>query len=231
MAHRSMPLQFTLEDESRMGDLCFQDGQKVLFVGDSITDCGRRGPAAPLGDGYVSLLHDLVMWRWPERRVTWVNKGTGGNKVTDLQFRWEDDIIGEAPDWLSVKIGINDLHSHLMGAPGAVSPAQFREVYEEILSRAATKTKAKLILITPFYISTDRSGHSFRTHVLELLPEYISTVELMAGKFNARLVRSQQMFERLLDYFPPDTFCPEPVHPNRTGHLMIAQDILRVLCE
>src|SRR5690348_15741918 len=34
----------------------FEQGQKVLFIGDSITDCGRReGPHAPYGNGYVAL--------------------------------------------------------------------------------------------------------------------------------------------------------------------------------
>lgn len=214
-----------------MGDLCFQDGEKVLFIGDSITDCGRRAQAAPLGDGYVSLLHDLVIGGWPERNITWVNKGIGGNKVTDLQLRWEDDVIREQPDWLSIKIGINDLHTHLRGDPGGVSPAIFREVYEEILARAAEKMKAELVVITPFYVSTDRSRQSFRTQVLEILPEYIATVEEMAEKLSARLVRLQPMFERQLEFRAPDVFCPEPVHPYRTGHLLIAQEVLRVLCE
>ncbi|UCH34448.1 MAG: SGNH/GDSL hydrolase family protein [Armatimonadota bacterium] len=214
-----------------MGDLCFQDGEKVLFIGDSITDCGRRAQAAPLGDGYVSLLHDLVIGGWPERNITWVNKGIGGNKVTDLQLRWEDDVIREQPDWLSIKIGINDLHTHLRGDPGGVSPAIFREVYEEILARAAEKMKAELVLITPFYVSTDDSRQSFRTQVLEILPEYIATVEEMAEKLSARLVRLQPMFERQLEFRAPDVFCPEPVHPYRTGHLLIAQEVLRVLCE
>jgi len=214
-----------------MSDLCFQQGQKVLLIGDSITDCGRRDSAAPLGDGYVSLLRDLILGGWPERAITWVNKGIGGNRVTDLQARWEDDVIREAPDWLSVKIGINDLHSHLLGDPLGVSQARFREVYEEILGRASARTHAQLILIAPFYISADRSGHSFRSKVLELLPEYTGVVEDMAQRFGARLVRLQPMFERLLAFHPPDTFCPEPVHPNRTGHLLIAQQVLQVLCE
>ena len=214
-----------------MGDLCFKDGEKVLFIGDSITDCGRRDVAAPLGDGYVSLLRDLVTWGWPERTIAWVNKGIGGNKVTDLRDRWEDDVIREAPDWLSVKIGINDLHTHMAGDPMGVSPARFREVYDEILGRAAARTKARLLLITPFFISTDRSGQSYRSRVLELLPEYLDTAEAMAKKFNARLVRLQPMFERQLQFRPPDTFCPEPVHPYRSGHLLIAQEVLRALCE
>jgi len=213
-----------------MGDLCFQDGEKVVFIGDSITDCGRMGPAAPLGAGYVSFLHDLVMGQWPGRRLEWVNKGIGGNRVIDLRDRWEDDVIREQPDWLSVKVGINDLHCHLRGDPGGVSPETFRQVYEQILQRAAGGTKAQLVLITPFYISNDHCPASFRSQVLELLPEYLGTVEVMAQRFGARLVPLQPMFERLLKHYPADTFCPEPVHPNPTGHLLIAQEVLRVLC-
>ena len=29
--------------------------QTVLFIGDSITDCGRRAAERPLGNGYVNL--------------------------------------------------------------------------------------------------------------------------------------------------------------------------------
>jgi len=214
-----------------MGDLCFQDGQKVLFIGDSITDCGRRDVAAPLGDGYVSLLHDLVVAGWPERSLTWVNKGIGGNKITDLRERWEDDVIREKPDWLSVKIGINDLHTYLGDQQNGVSPARFREAYHEVLTWATTKITPQLLLITPFYISRDRAGHSWRSLVLNLLPEYIGVVEEMATEFGARLVRLQPMFERQVDYRPAETFCPEPVHPNRTGHLLIAREVLRILSE
>jgi len=214
-----------------MADLCLQDGQKVLFTGDSITDCGRRDVAAPLGDGYVKSLHDLIIGAWPERRITWVNKGIGGNKVTDLRDRWEDDVIREAPDWLSVKIGINDLHNYLADRQNGVAPDRFRETYDAILTRAAATIKPRMILITPFYISDDRSGQSFRSIVLNLLPEYVATVEDMARKFGARLARLQPTFERQLKHRPADTYCPEPVHPNRTGHLLIAQEVLRVLCE
>jgi len=32
-----------------------QDSQTVVFIGDSITDCGWRDVAAPLGNGYVKI--------------------------------------------------------------------------------------------------------------------------------------------------------------------------------
>lgn len=46
-----------------------QSGQLVLCIGDSITDCGRRNDKAPYGDGYVSLLRELVIARHPEREI------------------------------------------------------------------------------------------------------------------------------------------------------------------
>ena len=38
----------------------FEQHQKILFIGDSITDCGRRDANAPFGSGYVNLVRALV---------------------------------------------------------------------------------------------------------------------------------------------------------------------------
>ena len=47
-----------------------QDGQTVVFIGDSITDCGRRDEARPLGNGYVKMAVDLVAAKYPQRQIT-----------------------------------------------------------------------------------------------------------------------------------------------------------------
>ena len=65
----------------------FEEGTTMLFIGDSITDCGRRGAEAPLGSGYVRTFTELVTSRWPERNVSWINKGISGNRVSDLRER------------------------------------------------------------------------------------------------------------------------------------------------
>jgi acyl-CoA thioesterase I len=212
-----------------MSDLAVQDGQTLLFIGDSITDCGRRDVAAPYGNGYVSLLIELVAARWPERDIRYINKGIGGNRVTDLRARWQDDVVRHRPEWLSVKIGINDLHSYLGGAPDGVSPALFRELYDSILAEAAEAFSPQIVLIDPFYLSTDTSGASFRSKVLETIPEYIGVVHDMAAKHGARLVKTHEIFQRQLTCREPDVFCPEPVHPYRSGHLIIAEALLDAL--
>ena len=98
-----------------MSNLLFQSGEKVLFIGDSITDCGRRGDHAPLGSGYVKKVTELITAKYPGRRIEYVNKGIGGDIVEGLEARWDVDVIAEQPDWLSVKIGINNASRQLGG--------------------------------------------------------------------------------------------------------------------
>src|SRR3712207_9245052 len=64
--------------------------------------------------------------------------------------------------WLSIKIGINDLHRSLDATPAAVPPERYEQLYRECLQLAQSQTKARLIMIDPFYISTDRESGSRR---------------------------------------------------------------------
>ena len=206
-----------------------QDGTTFLFIGDSITDCGRRDVEAPLGNGYVRTFTELVTARWPERRIEWINKGIGGNKVSDLHGRWREDVLSHRPDRLSVKIGINDLHSSLGGAPDAVPPERFEVLYEEVLDLTARELDCPVVLISPFYISLNEDGDPFQAQVLDLLPRYIEVVERMSEKYGTRLLRLQDVFQEQLRHRDAGSFCPEPVHPNHAGHTVIAQALLETL--
>jgi len=199
-----------------------QDGQMVVFIGDSITDCGRRDVAAPLGNGYVKFIADLIAIRYPTLRVSIVNKGISGNTIADLRERWHDDVLVLKPDWVSILIGINDVHRTLRDEPTAVPPDRYEQLYRECLSLTKDRTTAKLVLMEPFYISTDTETDSWRTKVLWALDEYRVVVRKLAGEFKAIFVPLHELFQEQLRYRPTDMFCPEPVHPNSVGHLLIA---------
>ena len=64
---------------------------------------------------------------------------------------------------------------------------------------------------------------------LDLIPEYIDVVERMCAKFGTRIVRLHDVFREHLKYRDSDTFCPEPVHPNGAGHLVIAHALFDAL--
>ncbi|MBN2308008.1 MAG: SGNH/GDSL hydrolase family protein [Candidatus Hydrogenedentes bacterium] len=204
-----------------------RSGQTVLFIGDSITDCGRRAGERPLGGGYVKLFTDLLTIREPAKRVNVINKGIGGDNVIGLRNRWTDDVLRHAPDWLSIKIGINDLHGALNEAhPDPIPPRRYAEAYTEILERTRDALpKCRILLIDPFYLSTERAATSFRRAVLDLLPEYLAVVHRLSRQFDTGLVKTHGLFQKLLKHHEADTFCPEPVHPNATGHLAIAEAV------
>ena len=214
---------------SDSGNLAIRDGQKVVFIGDSITDRGRRAEAAPLGAGYVRDIVALITCRYPERKIRFINEGIGGDVVTGLRERWDDDLLVHKPDWVSVMIGINDLHRTLRGAPEAVPPDLYREAYTQCLERTAENTSAKLILMDPFYMSRAADPHSWRAKAIELLDEYIAVVTDLAEKFGATHIRLNEMFRRVLEHKASDFICPEPVHPNPVGHLMIAHEWLKAV--
>ncbi|MCC6579306.1 MAG: SGNH/GDSL hydrolase family protein [Phycisphaeraceae bacterium] len=205
-------------------------GQTVLFIGDSITDCDRRGGSFPFGAGYVRIIRDLIVARYPGHQLNIINKGISGNTVRDLAHRWTDDCIRFQPDWVSLMIGINDIHRWLMNIEGAsVTAEQFAELYSGIMDRLRKETKARIILIDPFYMSQECSADSFRHQVLRHLPSYLKTVDQMAKQHKTYHVKLHAEFQSLLKRYEADQFCPEPVHPNPAGHTVMAHAWLKAL--
>jgi lysophospholipase L1-like esterase len=86
-------------------------GLKVLFQGDSITD-GNRGrtsdPNHIMGHGYAFAASSRIGADFPEAGLQFYNRGISGNKITDLEKRWQADALDIKPDVLSVLVGIND---------------------------------------------------------------------------------------------------------------------------
>ena len=212
-----------------MSDFWIQNGERMLFIGDSITDCGRRDRAVPLGDGYVSMITELATARYPERNIYWLNMGIGGNRTTHLKERWQTDVIDHRPDRLSIKIGINDLHSFQRGDPDGVPSGQFERNYDELLTSTRNALgEIPVLLVTPFYISTNRDDE-VEGAILGMIPAYIDIVEEMSAKYGTLLLNLHDVFQEHLMYRPPSTFCPEQVHPNHTGHLVIANALMELL--
>lgn len=208
-----------------------QNGQKILFIGDSITDVGRRGAERPYGNGFVKIFRDLLISREPAKQIEIINKGIGGNNVMQLRDRWTDDMLFFKPDYLVILIGINDLHLPFKGgAPQAENLEKHTDAYDQILARTkAELPDCKILLLEPFYMSRDAAAKSFRTEVLEVLPEYIAVTHQMSQKYNTGLIKTQELFQNILKYHEADTICPEPVHPNTTGHLIMAEAVYNAL--
>lgn len=185
-----------------------------------------------MGIGYVKIFSDYLVTCEPEKKVEIINKGISGDTVVGLLDRWTDDVLRHEPDWLSIKIGINDLCHRLHTPSAGVAPENFEEAYQKIMKRTREALpRCRIILIQPFYISRESSKDSFRRSVLEILPRYLKIVEQLSKQYKTRLIKTHDMFQNLLKYYEPDTFCNEPVHPNLTGHIAIASAVYDIFCQ
>ena len=74
-----------------------------IFIGDSITDAGRRQCPEEVGTGYVRDVRDWLRASIPGRAPQVLNKGISGNTISDLRRRWESDVIAHEPQLVSDK--------------------------------------------------------------------------------------------------------------------------------
>jgi len=89
----------------------FSENARILFQGDSITDGNRGRSADPnhiLGHGYCFIIAAQYGAQFPEKKLTFMNRGISGNTVSNLQARWQKDTLDLKPDVLSILIGVND---------------------------------------------------------------------------------------------------------------------------
>jgi len=205
-------------------------GSRLLFMGDSVTDCGRARPvgagsAAALGEGYVAQIDAVLSGPGPGASITVVNMGTSGDTVRDLSRRWTEDVLGQHPDWLSVMIGINDVWRQfdLVDRSAAVLPEEFAETYERLVSGTLPRLKG-LFLLTPFYVQPDRTDP-----MRKLADAYGAIVKNLALRHSVRLVDIQAEMDRALKTLDYRALAEDRVHPTPLGHGIIAQAFLSAI--
>ena len=207
-----------------MNNLLFQSGDKVLFIGDSITDCGRRDAHAPLGHGYVRKVTELITAKYPERLITYVNKGISGDIVEGLESRWDADVIAEEPDWLSVKIGINNAsRQHGEGVSTEEYLPVWEACYRRILTRVKNELDAPLFLFEIFYIEEDVDMP--RPLAVDA---YNESIHRLVEEFGARLIPTNTAFDLAVAARPGALWTTQDgVHPNPEGHTLMALEFLK----
>jgi acyl-CoA thioesterase I len=192
----------------------------LLFIGDSITDCGQRQDKEGIGSGYVRIIRDWLRAKDPAGAPTILNRGISGHRVTDLKERWERDVIASSPDVLSIKIGINDVWHGLGGRDNGVSIDDYRAVYRELLQQVRDSAPGcRLVLCEPSVIwpPQPEEGNT-------LLRPYVQAVHEMGEQFGAEcIVPLHETFNRAKAARPDIDWAPDGVHPSSSGHMLIAR--------
>lgn len=205
-----------------------QPKSRLVMIGDSITDCGRSRPIGEgrgeaLGKGYVALVDAMLGTVYPAHQIRVTNMGSSGNNVRNLKERWQTDVIDLKPDWLSIMIGINDVWRQY-DVPTYTEKHVYIEEYESTLRELVAQTKplvSGLVLMTPFYIEPNRDDP-----MRAAMDRYGRVVEKIAGESGAVFVDTQKAFDEVLPHYYPATLAWDRVHPNMTGHMVLARAFL-----
>ncbi|MCS7034539.1 MAG: SGNH/GDSL hydrolase family protein [Phycisphaerae bacterium] len=207
--------------------LTWDRSMRLLFIGDSITDCDRRKDPEEVGFGYVRMVRDWLLAAAPATAPIVMNRGISGNKMPDLVKRWQRDAIEPAPDVLSVFIGINDVWHGLLPGREGCPLERFLAGYRQILSESrAANPSLRIVLCEPSALwLNDPPDADERLH------PYIAAVHQIAREFSAQcVVRLHEAFAAARRARPEIRWTTDGVHPTSIGHALIARTWMADVC-
>jgi lysophospholipase L1-like esterase len=193
---------------------------RILFTGDSITDCGRvREDVRSLGFGYAAFIAARLQTYLAAPELQIWNRGISGNLTVDLLRRAEPDLLALKPTVLSILIGINDTWRRYDGAKTTTSPEAFEANYRALLEKVHEKLSARVVLLEPFLLQVPEDRHAWR----EDLNPKIDVVRKLALEFGTELLPLDGIFAKAATQAPPAYWAKDGVHPTAAGHALIAE--------
>ena len=208
--------------------MIFQNGDRIVFAGDSVTDMGSAQPVGEglfdnVGRSYVRVIENMLSAYYPELRIRVTNCGTSGNTSRDLRARWDRDVIALKPDWVCICIGINDVWRQF-DCPAMPDSHVYPDEYEANLSAMIESVKDKVkgvFLLTPYYIEPNREDF-----MRARMDEYVAINKKLADKYGCTLVDFQQMYEDYCKIRHSSYIAWDRVHPNQVGATLMARTFL-----
>lgn len=111
----------------------FVKGDRVAFVGNSITEAGY----------YESYIWLYYMLHFPDMPITVYNAGIGGDRASSILDRLDDDVLRRKPTVISLTFGMNDsgYFEFLKNDADSTADVRVKESYEKFV-RIQQKLKA-----------------------------------------------------------------------------------------
>jgi lysophospholipase L1-like esterase len=197
-------------------DLLVKDGQKVAFMGDSITDQGWNVPG-----GYVKLVTAGLATLGVH--ITPIPAGISGQTSADMLARI-DQVIAQKPDWLTLSCGVNDVWH---GANG-VALEPYKANITQIVDKC-TAAGIKVLIMTATVIGEDLPNDNNQK-----LAAYNDWLRQFAKERNLPLADENAAFQAVLKATTrrgdmPGVLTGDGVHPITPGHQLMAQTIIQAL--
>ena len=211
-----------------------EQGLLFLFQGDSITD-GDRGrntdPNHIMGHGYAFAVASRVGADFPAAGHTFYNRGISGNRVPDLQKRWQPDTLDLKPDVLSILVGINDTAAAVENKPDLQTTNDFENGYRQLLQDVKRAKPATIFVLgLPFVYPVGKRKENWDLWK-EQTRQRAEKVRLLAKEFDAVLVDYPAVFDKALQKAPADYWIWDGIHPTVPAHELMAREWIKQLSQ
>lgn len=160
-----------------LGSFNMQQKKKIIFFGDSITEVGAKP------GGYITMLQDTLVKAGKSAQFELIGAGIGGNKIYDLYFRMDSDVIAKKPDLVFIYVGINDVWHKKTYGTGS-DPDKFEKFYNRIIDRIQAGG-AKVVICTPTTVGEKKD---FVNELDGDLNKYAEIIRTIARNKNVELI-------------------------------------------
>lgn len=211
-----------------------QDKSNLLIVtfGNSTT-AARKG----IDKVYAVRVNEMLTAAGINNKV--INSGAGGShsgSVKDNDFtkiehgmdRFAKTVLSHHPDWVTINFGLNDAWQD-KGITGEsrIPVDKYRENLSFFIDQIK-ENNGRVILLTPNPIGSKHEKWRY-----ERVKMYMKAAKKLARIKNVPLINSWKLFYHYTRKDPKgiDSLLPDAVHPNDTGHQLIAEAIVKVIAK
>ena len=196
-------------------DFFFKPNDRVLFLGDSITEQYQ----------YSTDIELYLTTRFPKWNLTFINAGIGGDTAQGGRNRFKDHVLAEKPTAMTINFGMND------GGYGAFDANRNKQYVEgtEAMLTMAKEAGARVGLVSPNAVDR-RVQDRFKLY-LETQKEFYAPLKDLAAKHGTSYVDQYAITRAALEKMEvdkADNVKPfgDGFHTSSNGGLFMAHAIL-----
>jgi lysophospholipase L1-like esterase len=195
---------------------------RVVFFGDSITQMGMNP------GGFLVRMNGMLASKGLSDQYELIDAGVGYDKVYDLYFRMDSDVIAKDPDIVFIWVGVNDVGHKVTGT--GTDPEKFERFYGAIIKKLQQR-HIKLVLVTPAVIGerTDETNPQDGD-----LNYYAKMVRELAAQYSCGLIEMRRAYQQYdLKNNPGNKdrgiLTVDGIHPTDAGNQLIAEKMMEAL--
>ena len=195
------------------GEIAVKEGQKIAFMGDSITQAGA-GPK-----GYVTLV--IKGLEAAGVKTTAIPAGISGHKSNNMLERLDRDALSKKPDWMTLSCGVNDVWHGANGVP----LDQYKINITKIVDQCQT-AGVKVMILTSTMIGEDQPNPNNQKLVAynHFLKELAKEKKCLLADLNADM---QAIITKAGAEKKGNILTGDGVHMNPAGDQMMALGVLK----